>query len=400
MHNLYNHITSSLSDLDLQMVKSVPSGGNWKDIPTHIPSKRLERIRETGGRTTYYGRLRWDYPSYTVTTYFNRPGNGCNIHPDDSNSNSPQHRLISFREAARLQSFPDKFRFFGTKTSMYKQIGNAVPPLLAYSIAKNFKGSTAVDLFCGCGGLSYGFEMAGFDVIAGLDIDKHSVETWKNNHQGHAICGDITNIEVKESLYGAVKDKLKGKQLDLIIGGPPCQGFSTAGWRLNDDPRNKLWNHYLEVVEKLKPKYFIIENVMGLLSATQKGNTIIDNMRESFGKIGYKINHKKMNAEEFGVPQLRRRIFIVGSLEECEEYNFPEGFVNNPVTVADAIKNLPSLGVKDGKDEVVIEEYETNSLYESWLLDNITTEVFLSSLKDRHSKELNFDLFSRLKVTA
>ena len=66
MHKLYNHVTGSLSDLDMMMVKSIPAGGNWKNIPENIPSKRLERIRETGGRTTYYGRLRWDYPSYTV----------------------------------------------------------------------------------------------------------------------------------------------------------------------------------------------------------------------------------------------------------------------------------------------------------------------------------------------
>ena len=110
-----------------------------KNIPLSIPSKRLENIRKTGGRTTYYGRLRWDYPSYTITTYFNRPGNGCSIHPDDSQSKKPQHRLISFREAARLQSFPDSFRFYGSNSSKYLQIGNAVPPLLAKNVARSLK---------------------------------------------------------------------------------------------------------------------------------------------------------------------------------------------------------------------------------------------------------------------
>ena len=133
---LYNHQTSSLSDIDLRMVKAIPTGGNWKNIPLDIPSKRVEGIRATGGRTTYYGRLRWDYPAYTIATYFNRPGNGCNIHPNDSNSPNPQHRLLSFREAARIQSFPDDFRFHGSKTSMYKQIGNAVPPLFSKLIAE------------------------------------------------------------------------------------------------------------------------------------------------------------------------------------------------------------------------------------------------------------------------
>ena len=93
----------------MRMVVAIPSGGNWKNIPLDVPSKRVEGIRLSGGRTTYYGRLRWDYPAYTIATYFNRPGNGCNIHPDDASANIPQHRLISFREAARIQSFPDNF---------------------------------------------------------------------------------------------------------------------------------------------------------------------------------------------------------------------------------------------------------------------------------------------------
>src|SRR3989344_4523409 len=124
---LFNHVTYSLSDNDLKMVKSIPEGGNWKNIPKSIPSKRLEQIRRSGGRTTLYGRLSWNKPSYTISTYFNRPGNGTYIHPSEE-------RVISAREAARLQSFPDNYIFEGSKTSYCKQIGNAVPPLLAYFI--------------------------------------------------------------------------------------------------------------------------------------------------------------------------------------------------------------------------------------------------------------------------
>ena len=129
---IHNHVTYSLSDLDMAMVKSVPEGGNWKNIPEHIPSKRLDQIRLSGGRTTLYGRLRREHPSYTITTYFNRPGNGAYIHPK-------QDRVISAREAARLQSFPDKYVFHGSKTSLCKQIGNAVPPIMAYFIARRIK---------------------------------------------------------------------------------------------------------------------------------------------------------------------------------------------------------------------------------------------------------------------
>ena len=280
---------------------------------------------------------------------------------------------------------------------MYKQIGNAVPPMLAYSIAKKFNcDNNVVDLFCGCGGLSYGFEIAGFKVLAGLDIDKHFIETWRNNHKGEAICGDITNDDIKKNLYKSVKKQLNGKKLDLIIGGPPCQGFSTAGWRMNSDPRNQLWNHYLEVVKQLKPKYFIIENVMGLLSSSQEGNKVIDNMRVSFGKIGYRINYRKMHAEEFGVPQLRRRIFIVGTYKNQKDYLFPDGFVSKPVTVADAIQNLPPLGVKDGKDEILLKNFKPHSNYERWLVDNLSIEKFLATLSKNTKIKKQKDMFDDL----
>ena len=200
MNKIYNHQTSSLSELDMKMVRAVPSGGNWKNIPNEIPSSRLENIRKSGGRTTYYGRLVWEKPSYTINTYFNRPGNGCFIHPDDTSAKKPQHRLISFREAARLQSFRDDFKFYGSKTSIFKQIGNAVPPLLSYFIAKKLKVKNGIDLFCGCGGLSNGFEMSGTKIILGSDVNKHFLETWKNNHKGEAILGDIQNTKTKDQI--------------------------------------------------------------------------------------------------------------------------------------------------------------------------------------------------------
>src|SRR5690606_3549664 len=105
---------------------------NWQNIPDNIPSKRLEQIRRSGGRTTYYGRLKYDQPAFTITTYFNRLGNSSNLHPE-------QQRMISIREGARLQSFMDNFVFYGSKASQYKQIGNAVPPLLAKAVAETIK---------------------------------------------------------------------------------------------------------------------------------------------------------------------------------------------------------------------------------------------------------------------
>ena len=145
---ILNHTTFKLSDLDLEMIRSVPPGGNWKDIPieTVKKSKRLMRITETGGRTTLYGRIDYDKPSYTITTYFNRPGNGTYVHP-------VHDRVLSVREAARFQCFKDDYYFYGNKTQMLKQVGNAVPTILAYQIAKKIVDKTgcrkSIDLFCG-----------------------------------------------------------------------------------------------------------------------------------------------------------------------------------------------------------------------------------------------------------
>ena len=393
---IYNHQTTSLSEIDLRMVRSIPSGGNWKNIPLDIPSKRVEGIRLSGGRTTYYGRLRWDFPAYTIATYFNRPGNGCNIHPDDLSAKYPQHRLISFREAARVQSFPDNFRFLGSKSSMFKQIGNAVPPLLAYSIAKALLGSTVVDLFCGCGGLSKGFELAGYHVLAGLEIEKHALATWTHNHVGAPVLGDINNKDIKDRLIAIVRNSLGGRNLDVLAGGPPCQGFSTAGWRETTDPRNKLWLNYLEILNKLNPKYFLIENVPGLLSVQKNGLLIIDNMRTEFSKLGYFLNYRALKAEDYGVPQLRRRVFIIGNRSDIKPFEFPDVSISTPFTVRDAISNLPRIGVNDGVDELVVTNYQTQSKYQEWLIGECNVESLLSSKPRQPLPKKQLELFGNL----
>lgn len=172
---LYNHVATRLSDLEYEMAIHIPEGGNWKNIPEEIPSLRLAQIRKSGGRTTYYGRMRHDRPSYTITTYFNRLGNGCNLHPF-------QNRVMSNREAARFQSFPDSYVFVGSKSAQYKQIGNAVPPLLARAIASeimpHLDSLNYVDLFAGAGGISEGFSMAGYNLIAANEIEKKYFETY------------------------------------------------------------------------------------------------------------------------------------------------------------------------------------------------------------------------------
>ena len=189
-----NHYSAKLSKLDLDVAIAVPPGGNWKNIPHAVPSKRLEQIRVSfaageGSRSTYYGRLHPARPAYTINTYFNRPGNGCHLHYDYAGG---QHRVLSEREAARLQSFPDRFAFVGAHLSVQKQIGNAVPPLLAFQIARTLPVvGQYVDLFSGAGGLSLGFRWAGWEPIVANDIDNNFLETYRRNIHPVAVTGDI-----------------------------------------------------------------------------------------------------------------------------------------------------------------------------------------------------------------
>ncbi|KKQ77216.1 MAG: Cytosine-specific methyltransferase [Parcubacteria group bacterium GW2011_GWA1_38_7] len=374
---IYNHITYPLSDLDMQMAIAVPQGGNWRDIPTHIPSKRLEQIRKSGGRTTLYGRLAWDKPSYTITTYFNRPGNGTYVHPE-------QNRVISAREAARLQSFPDNFLFSGSKGSLCIQIGNAVPPLLAFFLGKKIKNYTktknVVDLFCGAGGLSKGFERAGYNIVAANDNYKQACETYRANHPHTTLVeGDVTKKETKNALF----DAIEGKKIDIIIGGPPCQGFSHAGKRLVDDPRNFLFKEFVEIVKKIKPKVVVLENVEGIL--TMNEGKSFESIKKSFRELDYKLDGKKLHAVKFGVPQKRKRVVMIGLLEGNPNECYPEEVFQDEskyLTVREAIDDLPEI-IVNGGSHIIEEEIKPRSNYQKFLAGTITIEDFVKNLYQR-----------------
>lgn len=354
-HPIPNHYTPALSERDLQMVRAIPSGGNWKDIPHNVPSRRVDQIRESfrrgeGSRSTYYGRLSFDNPAYTINTYFNRPGNGCFIHYS-------QDRLISQREAARLQSFPDSFVFTGPKSSINKQIGNAVPPLLAYQIARRFpEPGEFVDLFSGAGGLSLGFTWAGWKHIASNDIDPKFVATAQSNLGGETICGDITDPDVVSQIVDSARGRASspcGEGL-VVLGGPPCQGFSTAGKRRSmDDARNHLFTQYAHILSILHPSAFIFENVEGLRN--MKGGRVLEMIQRILSEVGYEIDVWRLNAADYGVPQKRRRVFLVGtrSSRPSVKRPLPLTQINGPrdllpraplaVTTGEAISDLPPL---------------------------------------------------------
>ena len=300
-----NHTTFKLSELDIETIKDVPQGGNWKNIPADVikKSKRLERIAKTGGRTTLYGRIDYSKPAYTITTYFNRPGNGTYVHPHFD-------RVLSVREAARIQSFPDDYYFYGNKTQLLNQVGNAVPPLLAYQIASKIievtKCKRTIDLFCGAGGMTCGFKLAGMKSLLATDIESSACATLAiNNEDIPVLCGDITNQKTKVEII----QKAKNGGAEIICGGPPCQGFSMAGFRSPDDPRNQLFRDFVDIVKSVQPKIVVFENVEGLLSY-EKGNTYKE-ILQLFSELGYNCLGRLLNTSDYGVPQRRKRVIII-----------------------------------------------------------------------------------------
>ena len=160
-----------------------------------------------------------------------------------------------------------------------------------------------VGLFSGCGGLDLGFKQAGYDIIWANDILKDACETYKLNIGNHIINEDITKINL-ETIPSA----------DVIIGGPPCQGFSGIGKRDPNDDRSALVYSYLDVVNRIQPKIFLFENVTGIKSSkASDGSKVIDNLKKAFEDIGYHINIYTLNAADYGVPQKRKRVFIIGN---------------------------------------------------------------------------------------
>lgn len=217
-----------------------------------------------------------------------------------------------------------------------------------------------VDLFAGCGGLSLGFEQAGFDVVLAIEKDEGAAETYKYNHpKATVILDDITKINnIKQYLNS--KDKIDG-----VIGGPSCQGFSLSGNRDPKDPRNSLFMDYLRIVRELNPKFFVMENVQGMLSMkTKTGENVIDVVLREMKSSGYNVEYSLLNAAEFGVPQVRKRLIFIGirkDLPFVKEEIFPKGFLfgDEQITIEQAIMDLPQIEACQGEEE---QEYQSEPI--------------------------------------
>lgn len=248
-----------------------------------------------------------------------------------------------------------------------------------------------IDLFAGCGGLSIGFIQAGFSVEKAVEFDPVIADTYQRNHpEVDVIVDDIKNIDTSDMFVGTMAN--------VIIGGPPCQGFSMAGARIRqgfiDDPRNYLFKHYFNVVKAVMPKVFVMENVKGI--STMQGGKIFDEIKRIFqdpvalNGRPYRIYHRIINAVDFGVPQRRERMIIIGTLVDGADIDilwektikdikkeYPTYF--DKVTVWDAIGNLPVTS-EDG----VIDNPLPETPYEKYLSSD--TQIITNHTQSHHSK--------------
>lgn len=201
---------------------------------------------------------------------------------------------------------------------------------------------TVIDLFCGCGGLSQGFIDAGFEVKLGIDNWQDALMTFENTHRG----AKGINADLFEETPQNISNKTGIKDIDVIVGGPPCQGFSIAGKRVIDDERNKLYKSFVSFVEFYRPKAFVMENVPNIISM---GKGIVkDSILKDFENIGYNVVYKVLLASDYGIPQNRRRAIFVG-IKNNINFEFPKPTNTQPITSEEAISDLPENSVDNGQ---------------------------------------------------
>lgn len=234
--------------------------------------------------------------------------------------------------------------------SLSRQLTCLTFGLMAVKLHQFSSAPKAISLFAGAGGCSLGFKQAGFNVIFATDWDQSAVETYRSNFPETAVvCGDIGEID----FVGLMDDLgLVAGELEVLIGGPPCQGFSTAGPRFWDDPRNQLLKEYVRALATIQPKWFLMENVEGLL--TSNGGDYVAEAVKAFVDLGYQVRLEKVYAQEYGIPQRRKRVIIVGNRLGID-FAFPKPttvshgkiYRNAEVTIGHALLGLPVPGTEN-----------------------------------------------------
>lgn len=240
-----------------------------------------------------------------------------------------------------------------------------------------------LDFFCGAGGLSHGFETAGFNIVAGIDHDKYALNTFEHNHKNSLAL----NIDLFDNNFlQEIEDKTNEKEFDIIIGGPPCQGFSLTGPRNFHDKRNTLYLSVLKAVKHFNVKAFVIENVNGI--ATLYNGAVREKIIEECEKLGYEVTYRQLLAADYGVPQMRKRVFFVGIKKELgKKFKFPEPTCSpeSYITCEEAICDLPSLENDIGSD---ISSYLSQPLskYQKEMRKNCST--LFNHVGTKHTEEV------------
>ncbi len=237
-----------------------------------------------------------------------------------------------------------------------------------------------IDLFCGCGGFSKGFENAGFNIILGVDNDNAALNTFEKNHRNSKVLNGDLSISKTLKDIGSI---VKGEKIDVIIGGPPCQGFSLSGPRNFTDDRNKLYLAMINTVKQFSPQIFVIENVPGM--GTLYNGAIKDEIILNFTNMGYNVNNMIMCAADYGVPQIRKRLIFVGIKNKHFEFPVPIRTPDNYVTCEEALSDLPSLE-KDLGNEV--DKYPVEPLTEYQKLMRFNQDKIYNHVATNHTEKV------------
>ena len=261
-----------------------------------------------------------------------------------------------------------------------------------------------IDLFCGAGGLSLGFTQEGFITSLANDIQDCCVDTYAHNHpetpRDHIVLGDIK--DVVENL----DELLAGRSVDIVVGGPPCQGFSMANrQRLIDDPRNYLYKSYVEVVKKVHPKFFVMENVKGMLSVAEQ-------VKEDFRNIGYSVECHVLNAKDFGVPQNRERLIYIGNCigidneqifreifelsKSIPEHNLGDALFALRELEASRVKNSTEIGSVESGYKIEKNNITDTNEYISYINQGRTVTV-VANHKARYNNDRDIEIFGRME---
>ena len=354
---VYNHVARRSGGIVQKRIETLKIGQKMQDLPEelwHESFRYYVKEDETrrGGPNMRLIRLDPCAPSLTVTGFiFNKF-----VHPFES-------RYITVREAARLQGFPDECEIKGSLTSTQQQIGNAVPIPLAkavfdqicsYAAEEGICQLTALSLFSGAGGMDIGAHEA---ESHGVRIKtKAAVDCWTDacatlegylGKEIRVVREDITQISDPLQFWLDNTDCQKGP--DLVFGGPPCQAFSQAGkQKALADPRGQLIFEFLRFIEKLHPKYFVLENVSNIKSVN--GGALLQQILNCIDALDYNVSADVLCAADYGAPQLRRRVIFIGTDKALKKVSLPKAtcsrekdlFGSQPYkTVGEAFEGLP-----------------------------------------------------------